>query len=473
MRGRLLARWATRGRMGKVGLSSRAWNAALLVALAALALASVQFVRVERRHQRLRQDLAELDDIDYGMLDADAWVRQVVAIVNKDVSAFRLTPERRKELKPILERALDAFLTQLDAHLRGQAHAGGLGARFKEGVRERLIPVGDLKSGIPGYADAILDQMDSPESRKQLQHAVRHTLHEATRGTRSRVDPRRLEAVHQAYGCEGHDPCGERIRDALAENGRQGKLWAAVVAALALALLVGGAVAARRRTSRTPLAVLTLGSACLLACGVLTPMIDVEARVSKLSFLLLGQEIEFHDQVLYFQSKSVLDVVRALFDMGKPEIVGVGILLTTFSVIFPLCKMLASFLYIYDVRRLRGNAVVEFFALKSSKWSMADVFVIAMFMAYIGFDGIANSELEAFKAAAGPDIHVMTFNGSGLQLGYFMFLAFCLAGLVTSQIVKTALEDGERAGRTRSLRRSRALAVPPPPPEIDELPAVH
>jgi hypothetical protein len=41
-------------------------------------------------------------------------------------------------------------------------------------------------------------------------------------------------------------------------------------------------------------------------CGVLTPMLEVEARISQLRFMLMGYPVEFSNEVFYFQSKSIL-----------------------------------------------------------------------------------------------------------------------------------------------------------------------
>ena len=43
--------------------------------------------------------------------------------------------------------------------------------------------------------------------------------------------------------------------------------------------------------------------------------------------------------------------------------------------------------------------MVRFFVLKSGKWSMADVMVVAIFMAYIGFNGIITSQFGQFSSA--------------------------------------------------------------------------
>src|SRR6185295_7307462 len=138
----------------------------------------------------------------------------------------------------------------------------------------------------------------------------------------------------------------------------------------------------------------------LLWAGLRNPMIDIDARISRLSFQLSGEPIEFTDQVLFFQSKSILDVVRLLLETKEVGMVTVGLMVLAFSVIFPIAKLAASALYAYQIRGLEKNRLVQFFALKSSKWSMADVLVVALFMAYIGFDGVISTQLSQLREAA-------------------------------------------------------------------------
>ena len=72
----------------------------------------------------------------------------------------------------------------------------------------------------------------------------------------------------------------------------------------------------------------------MLAGGVLTPMLEVEVRVTKLDATLLGTPIEFRDQSLYYRSKTVLEVFQTLIQMGRPEMALVGVLVIAFSVVF-------------------------------------------------------------------------------------------------------------------------------------------
>jgi uncharacterized paraquat-inducible protein A len=109
----------------------------------------------------------------------------------------------------------------------------------------------------------------------------------------------------------------------------------------------------------------------------------------------------------------------------------VAVLITLFSVVFPGLKVMATFVYYADTRGLRRQALIRFFALRSAKWSMADVLVVAIFMAYIGFSGLIASQLSGI-ADAGSGVRVITTDGTALLVGFYMFLGFVLASLLVS-----------------------------------------
>ena len=78
-------------------------------------------------------------------------------------------------------------------------------------------------------------------------------------------------------------------------------------------------MAGRPTLSRGAVVVLMLFCISMLAAGVLSPMLEVEVRVTKLDATLLGTPIEFRDQSLYYRSKTVLEVSQTLIQMGRPE----------------------------------------------------------------------------------------------------------------------------------------------------------
>ena len=100
--------------------------------------------------------------------------------------------------------------------------------------------------------------------------------------------------------------------------------------------------------------------------------------------------------------------------------------------------------------------MIKFFIFKSGKWSMADVMVVAIFMAYIGFNGIIDNQFDQLHSAS-QDLEIVTANGTSLQPGYYLFLTYTLLALFfsgflarTSQADERKNSYGERGGRPTS-----------------------
>lgn len=70
---------------------------------------------------------------------------------------------------------------------------------------------------------------------------------------------------------------------------------------------------------------------------------------------------------------------------------------------------------------------------------MADVMVVAIFMAYIGFNGIISDQLD-YLTNTNKYMEVVTTNGTSLQSGFYLFLLFCLAGIFLSLAIQKKLE---------------------------------
>jgi hypothetical protein len=139
----------------------------------------------------------------------------------------------------------------------------------------------------------------------------------------------------------------------------------------------------------------------------------ISAQVS--AQLRAGPEIE-----VYNQTRSILGSVRQLYDVGSHT---AATLILLFSVIVPVTKMLlvAWAVSISDPMRRRTLKLVETIA----KWSMADVFAVALFITYLAAQatqtppgGIA-STIIAFDASFGP--------------GFYWFAAYCVVSLAVQQ----------------------------------------
>ena len=62
---------------------------------------------------------------------------------------------------------------------------------------------------------------------------------------------------------------------------------------------------------------------------------------------------------------------------------------------------------------------------------MADVFVIAIIMAFIGFEGIVTDQLSQLKNVS-ESVDILTTNNSSVLFGFFSFTAFVIVSIAIS-----------------------------------------
>jgi len=70
-----------------------------------------------------------------------------------------------------------------------------------------------------------------------------------------------------------------------------------------------------------------------------------------------------------------------------------------------------------------------------AKWSMADVMVVAIFMAYIGFKGIMDSQMGILNGKSETMTTIAT-NETSLQPGFILFVSYVIFGLILGVILK-------------------------------------
>jgi hypothetical protein len=131
------------------------------------------------------------------------------------------------------------------------------------------------------------------------------------------------------------------------------------------------------------------------------------------------------DVEVYQQTRSIVGSVRRLYEVGSPV---PATLILLFSVVVPFVKMVLVGWAIFappETRR-RTLAFVEAIA----KWSMADVFVVALFITYLA----AMASQSALDA--GPPIVAFT---AQFGPGFYWFAAYCLFSLATQQLTARVL----------------------------------
>jgi hypothetical protein len=382
----------------------------------------------------VRTDLAEITHARYGILSADQWRGIIGPILNAQVDRLDLKGQTRS-LRPMVERSLYDLLDHIKTQMtspsaKGSGLPGGGNPIFINMI------IGSLRPHVPEYTDVVMVQLGKQETQKSFKDSVRGVLADAVNNTFSATDMTTYNSILKRYRCAqtstGAAACEETLSKKIAEADSQATRYYLTVlasAALGFILLMPG----KRTLSRAAVSVLMLFCIAMLAGGVLSPMLEVEVRVTKLDATLLGAPIEFRDQSLYYRSKTVLEVCQTLLAMGRPEMTLVGVLVILFSVVFPALKMLALGASLFRPALLRTNRLVRLLAFDLSKWSMADVMALAIFMSFVAFNGVIGSSWDGVRSM--PGIQAVSFptNASRILPGYYLFVGFCMSSIFLSK----------------------------------------
>jgi Paraquat-inducible protein A len=411
---------------------------AALLLLAPAALCTWRTIDGLATHRMLRMEQAELGHVRYGILNADEWVKRLVPVLNSKIDSLDLTAQSGASLRPTVEKALYRLIDQMKEQMAPapttapattQAPAQGTDlAGFAAQAQAMIVNMmaSNLRPRVPEFAGVVLAELGRPENKQAVKNYLATALAEGAKNTFGAVDMTWYSAILKQHGCADAATCrqelGNRIREV---DDRIARWYLTALGTTALAFLL---LLARRRPLRWYYVLaLLLFCMVLLAGGILSPMIEVDARISSLTLTFLGAPLSFPEQVLYFQSKSVLEVFRTLIEIGQPEMWFVGVLVLMFSVVFPTLKILTLGICMGRLDWLRKSRILRFFALESSKWSMADVMALAIFMSFVAFNGVISNAMGALR---GPAVElVIPTNSSKLLPGFYLFIGFVLASL--------------------------------------------
>jgi len=414
--------------------------------LIAIFLVSITFLcfkiyKIERERRYLKEDLIELSKIKYGLFNVDEWKKILAGIISKKIDEFNFDDTNREEMRKKISDLLYTIVDDFEDRYQENTSRSFKG--FVRGQMASFLGIfANIRKDIPKFTEQILDFMNDPANRKAVRDYLIRKLNAYTDKTFSKMD----YATHDETIARNnyHDRQGalEGLSNRVEELETQSKpykialLVVTVVAAIYLLVMAG--------FSPGEYLLLTFISFVLLSTGVLLPMIEIDARIISMNFSLLGENVLFRDQVLYYKSKSILEVVELMLTQQRVDVLLVGILVFIFSVLFPVSKLLTSVVFIYR-ENSRQNKVVRFLIFRTGKWSMADVMVIAIFMSYIGFSGIISEQLKQIESIAG-NVDILTTNRSSLLSGFFCFTSFAILSLLISHKLQYELKKESGIG---------------------------
>ncbi|HMG87950.1 MAG TPA: paraquat-inducible protein A [Terracidiphilus sp.] len=378
----------------------------------------------------IRTDLAEITHARYGILSADQWRGIIGPMLNAQVDKLDLKGQS-KSLRPMVERSLYALLDNIKAQMTAPSPKGSGKPTGANPMLVNMI-VASLRPHVPEYTTVVMAELNKAQTQESFKDSIRGVLADAVKNTFSTTDMTTYNAILKHYGCSRGAACEETLGQQIAaadQNLTRDYLIVLASAALGFILLMVG----KPTLSRGAVLVLMLFCIAMLVGGVLSPMLEVEVRVTKLDATLLGTPIEFRDQSLYYRSKTVLEVCQTLMQIGRPEMMLVGVLVILFSVVFPLLKMLALGACLFRPALLRTSRIVRLLAFQLSKWSMADVMVLAIFMSFVAFNGVIGSAWDGLRDVPNVQQVQIPTNASRILPGYYLFIGFCLSSIILSK----------------------------------------
>lgn len=121
---------------------------------------------------------------------------------------------------------------------------------------------------------------------------------------------------------------------------------------------------------------------------------------------------------LYVATQSILGTIQELREQGNTL---VGFLILLFSVLIPIFKAVSLLVVLFLKSFTVREKLYRFVAL-ISKWSMADVFIVGVFLSFLA--ARSNDNINAW-----------------LHDGFYYFLAYCILSILATQIMEVPKEQ--------------------------------
>ncbi|MEJ1237946.1 paraquat-inducible protein A [Chryseolinea sp. T2] len=388
-------------------------------------------------HERaaIKADYSSINNITYGLLSVDAWKDHLVRIVSNRIDEFELSAEQEKVIQLQVESVLHAVIDKADTIMHQKRKS--LKGIVRKAVINALVSERKIHAKVPEFATTIVREIKKDENKKKMKELVLSKIKEYGAITYdSSNDVARLEMLLSKYGATDVPTFNANIEERSDVLGAElYKLALIEIGIVVLFMSLWMFFMKYRHVHNLLFSASVALALIVLVAGLTAPMIEIDARIKEMSFFLLGEKLIFNDQIIFFQSKSIVDVVHVLITNGHWDSMVVGMLILIFSILFPLAKLIGSRFYLVGNSGWRTSKVVRFFALKSGKWSMADVYVVAIFMAYIGFKSILDNQLANLNFKTQSLASIST-NETTLQPGFMLFICYVIYSLVLSTLLE-------------------------------------
>jgi len=183
----------------------------------------------------------------------------------------------------------------------------------------------------------------------------------------------------------------------------------------------------------------------LFVPGILAPMFTLNME---LALVLAGPTISSE---LVNKELSIVGTVQQLVHEDR---LLVALLIFTFSVVIPLIKS-SLLTVVYFTKSIEFQHKISRFVAVIGKWSMADVFVVAIFLAVLSTDhaqSVEQHQLSFFGMSLEFEISTQTLSNVGM--GFYFFVAYCIVSLIGSQLMLSAINRSKKIIKNKNVQET-------------------
>ena len=291
-------------------VSAHRLHKVLLIAVIAVVLLIEAFCgyrlhRLSAEQLRYKEDYSIVNSVSFGLLSVDLWRNQIITAASAEIKQYRLSPSQKADLQKEIEGVLHGLVdTAFGAINKPQKSLGG---KIKKVVIKALVDKEKIQRQVPGFANKIMTEVTKPSSYKRLQHIADTALYQMGRKTYDSsmaVTRHLMDSLFARYGANDKASFETRNAAALKEVKKNSYAYCFGMLGCIVFILLCWWLLRNQRFLHIPLYILSvIGALLLLLVGLSTTMIEIDAQITSMDFHLLGQNVSFKHQELFFKAK--------------------------------------------------------------------------------------------------------------------------------------------------------------------------
>lgn len=392
--------------------------------------------RLSQERARLKEDISKVNDVMFGVMSVNLWESEIRGIAEKQIEDFKLTKEQDSLIRVAIDEVLVGVIKRTDKVI--QDDDGTVLKFIRKHAVNLFFDVEDFQKNVPDLTDAIMKKITSEDGKERLKLLVLSKIDELAESTYDSTKVERYNKYLNKYGVESKEEFNRVTTtkvDAYHTAVFNNALFPIGIAFVFVLLWI--IFSSNEELKYILLSFSILFGAVILLTGVASPMIEIDARFREMNFFLLGENIEFSNQYIFYRSKSIFEIVSLMMSTGKIDSMVVAFMIFSFSVLLPFMKLTSMLIFLVS-ERYRKNSFARWMTFRSGKWSMADVMIVAIFMAYVAFQGILDNQLEGLNQNS-DTLTAITTNHTALQPGFYVFVTYVVFSILLSSYLGNSL----------------------------------